>query len=216
MFRTPGVIVLSGFVALTAVACGGNKQETAAKQAEQSAAQTQKAVEQAAGGFNQMAQTMGAMAGGDANVKPVDPVSFKDLQTTFPEKFAGWERSKPTGERMTAPVNFSQASVRYTKGDASLELKVTDSGFNQLLVAPFMMAFNVQQERETENGYEKTVKIADNPGFEKWNSADKSGEVTAFVAKRFLVEVDGHGVADAKAMRQLIEAMDLKKLAALK
>ena len=35
----------------------------------------------------------------------VAPVSFRDLQTFFPD-IDGWEKEKPTGERMTSPFSF--------------------------------------------------------------------------------------------------------------
>jgi hypothetical protein len=87
------------------------------------------------------------MAGGAAgDVKPVDPVGFRDLQALFPD-LDGWEKGKPEGERMTQPVSFSQAEVRYTKGDSSISLKIVDSGFNQLRLAPFAMFLTAGYEK---------------------------------------------------------------------
>ena len=106
------------------VACGGdsrveeaaNSSRTAPEQMQKAAEQTQGGAEQMAKGFESMAKGLSAMAGGDPNAKPVDPVSFRELMAVFPESFPGGRRSKPTGERMSSPVNFSQAEVQLHKG----------------------------------------------------------------------------------------------------
>ena len=147
----------------TMVACSGgsSRMEDASKELESGAQQIEKAADQSQGGAEQMAKGLesmakglSAMAGGDPNVKPVDPVSFRDLMAVFPEDFSGWERSKPTGERMSSPVNFSQAEVRFTEDDAELALKITDSALNQMLITPFAMMLTTGYEKETESGYE--------------------------------------------------------------
>ena len=117
---------------------------------------------------------------------------------------------------MTAPVNFAEASVRMMKGDATVTVKITDSALNQILVAPFAMFLAGNYERETDRGYEKSIKIGDIPGFEKWDSGTKSGDLTVIVNKRFIVEVDGSTIDDPKVLREILEKTDLKKLAELK
>ncbi|MBM3771236.1 MAG: hypothetical protein FJW27_08115 [Acidimicrobiia bacterium] len=162
-------------VSVVLVACGGSSpQDEAVKQFEQGAKELEKAAEgagvdgqQFAKGLESMAKGFGALAGADPNAKPVDPVGFRDLMSVFPESFGDWERSKPTGERMSSPVNFSQAEVRYTKGESELELKITDSALNQMLIAPFAMFLTAGYEKETERGYEKAVKVGEFPGWEK-------------------------------------------------
>src|SRR5712692_7030 len=91
----------------TSFACGRPAQEP---QIQKGADQMQKGAEDMARGLTDMAKSLSAMAGGDPNQKPVDPVSFKDLQTVLPD-VAGWQKGKPTGERMTSPVNYAEAAV---------------------------------------------------------------------------------------------------------
>ena len=148
--------------AMCAVGCGSSPQEQRTEQVEKAAEEMQKSAENMAKGAEGMAQSLESMAkglgalgaAGDPNAKPVDPVGFRDLQTVLPE-LSGWEKGKPTGERMTMPVNFSRAEVRYTKGDASIEVSIVDSALNQLLVAPYAMFLTTGYEKETERGYEK-------------------------------------------------------------
>jgi hypothetical protein len=213
-------------IALATAGCGQSEQQRQAEQAKQEAAKaveqaaktTQKGATEAAKGLEQMAKGLEAMASGAAaagNIKPVDPVSFRDLQTLFPD-LDGWEKEKPTGERMTAPFAYSQAEVRYKKGDSRLDVKIVDSGFNQLLLTPFAMMMQTGYEKETSSGYEKATKVGGEPGWEKWNTEGKDGEVTAFVAKRFLLTVNGRNVDDIKALHGVVAKVDLAKLAAMK
>jgi hypothetical protein len=198
------------------------------KQAEEAAKQASKAIEQAAKsgeagaaqaakGLEQMAKGLEAMAGvaGGDSPKPVMPVSFRDLQTLFPD-LDGWEKAKPTGERMTAPFAFSQAEVHYKKDESRLQVKIVDSGFNQILFTPFAMFMQAGYEKETSSGYEKSTTVGGQPGWEKWNTEGKDGEVNAFVGKRFILSVEGRNVNDIKVLHDIIGKIDLPKLAAMK
>jgi hypothetical protein len=156
---------------------------------------------------------MATATGGDT--KPVDPVSFQDLQMLFPD-LDGWEKAKPTGERMAAPFPFSQAEVRYRKDNARLEIKIVDSGFNQLLFTPYAMFMQAGYEKETSNGYEKSTTVGGQPGWEKWHIDGKDGEVNAFVAKRYILSVQGRNVEDIKVLHDVVGKLDLARLAAMK
>ena len=209
----------------TTAGCQSSEQkqaEDAAKQAakaiEQAAKNAETGAAQAAKGLEQMTKGLEAMAsggGGSDNPAPVNPVSFRDLQTVFPD-LDGWERAKPTGERMTAPFSFSQAEVRYTKGDSRIEMKIVDSGFNQLLFTPFAMFMQAGYEKETSSGYEKSTTVGGQPGWEKWNTDGKDGEVNAFVGKRFILTVEGRNVDDIKVLHDVIGKVDMARLAAMK
>jgi hypothetical protein len=206
---------------LAAAGCGKSAEQKQAEQAVQQAAQqSAKAAEQgasqAAKGLEQMAKGLEAMASGVAGAsKPTDPVSFRDMQAVFPD-LDGWEKEKPTGERMTAPFAFSKAEVRYKKGESRLELKVVDSGFNQLLLAPYSMFLQAGYEKETSSGYEKSTLVNGQPGWEKWNTEGKDGELNALVNKRFVVTLEGRNVDDIKVLHQIAGKIDMAKLAALK
>jgi hypothetical protein len=101
------------------------------------------------------------------------------------------------------------------KGDATMTVKITDSALNQMLVAPFSMFLAGNYERETDRGYEKSVNVGGVPGFEKWDSETKSGNLTVIVNKRFIVEYDGSTIDDPKVLHEVLGATDLKKLATL-
>jgi len=207
-------------------ACGSSPAEQQAQQAEavqksaeglaKNAEGMAKNAEGMAKGFEELAKGLSAMAsGGDPNAKPIEPLSIDALRSALPD-VAGWERGKPTGERMTSPVNYAEAQVTYRKGDAVITQKIVDSGLNQLLVAPFAMFLAVGYEKQTENGYEKGVKVGEYPGWEKWDDKDKDGELNAIVNKRFIVQIEGRNLESVKSLHTVMNATDLKKLAELK
>jgi hypothetical protein len=217
MFYRCLMVLVAGLVVSTA-ACGKSEEQ---QRAERLADEASKAAENVAGGAEQVAKGLEGLAKGfqelaqSADVKPVDPVSFRDLQTAF-GNLSGWEKDKPTGERMTAPVAFSEASVTYRQGDASIDAKIIDSGFNQILMAPFAMFLSAGYEKETQDGYEKSVKVGEHPGWEKWNAEGKDGELNAVISKRFLLTLEGNGIESTKVLYDLAQATDLAKLAGMK
>lgn len=213
-----------------AMACGPSEAEKQAEQIREGAEQMAKGAEalaQAAGesaakqaqeGGRQMAQGLEELAKGLGQLatgkEPVEPVGFRSLYDFFPD-FDGWEKGRPTGERLTMPVRFSQAKVTYRKGDASIEATIIDSGFNGLLVAPYAMMLKTGYERETDDGYERSATVAGQPGWEKWKEGGR-GEVNAFVGDRFLVQLEGRNLDDVKVLHALAAAAQLGKLADLK
>ena len=219
------VIGVVGLAAALTVACGKSEEEKAAEKAAQETKEAAEALKKAAESTGAAAAAKGlegfakamegaaaAMSGKDG--KPVEAVSFQELIASLPE-VSGWKRETPTGERMTSPIPFSQAEAEYTMGDASITMKIVDSGFSQMLIAPWAMFLTTGYERQTSDGYEKAVSVGGNPGFEKWSTSSKDGELNLVVAKRFLVTVDGHDVADTKVLYEFASKLDMNKLGAL-
>lgn len=213
LMRRVGIVALT--VLLAAGGCGKSSEE---KQEEQAAKTAEAGAAEAAKGLEQMARGLEAMAGGAAgggDAKSVDPVSFRDMQALFPD-LDGWQKAKPTGEKMSSPFKYSQAEVEYTKGESRITLKMVDSGFNQLLLTPYAMFLTAGYEKETSDGYEKSTKVNGEPGWEKWNGSARDGELNALVGKRFLVQIEGGRIDDTKPLHELAGRIDMAKLSALK
>jgi hypothetical protein len=214
--RGIGVYCLIGLFLAGSAACGGKVEE--ARQAGNTA---QQAAKQAAGsgetdvakGMQEFAKAMEQMQQ-SPDGKAYEPVSFRDLQGFFPD-ISGWEKEKPTGESMTAPVKFSQAETAYTQGDARIEVKIVDTAMSKMLTLPYQMFMMAGYEKETSSGYEKAAKVGGNPGWEKWDSESKRAELGVIVGQRFVVTADGNGT-DVKTVQGVLGKMDLAKLAALK
>jgi hypothetical protein len=220
------MFVILGLSTAMTLACGKSEEQKAAEKAAEETKEAAEALKKAAEstgaatqqGLQDFAKAMegvaGAMSGKTPDGKTAEPVRFQDLQTALPE-VSGWQRGTPTGERMTSPVPFSQSEADYTMGDATISVKVVDSAFSQLLIAPWAMFLTAGYERETSEGYEKSVTIGGNPGFERFNKDAKDGELNIVVAKRFLVTIDGNNISDTKVLHEFASKIDAAKLDAL-
>ena len=60
------------------------------------------------------------------------------------------------------------------------------------------------------------MKVAAHPGWEKWDSADSSGELNAVVGSRFLLTLEGENMPDTAALHELAGKIDFDRLAAIK
>ena len=211
----------------TSVACGKSEAE---KQAEKAAEDIKKAAEavteaQAKGGdpakgMADMAKAMQGMAaaiggGGSGDGKPVEPVATDVLKGTLPT-VPGWTMDAPEAERMTSPIAYSQVETTFKQGNAEVEMRVVDTGYAQMLVAPWSMFLTSGYSRENSDGYEKSVSVGGNPGFEKWDSSSKRGELNIFAGKRFMVSIEGRDLADTKVLHEFASKVDFAKIAGLK
>ena len=220
------VLVIVTLIAVTTAACGKSEEQ---KRAEAAAEEVQKAAEAlteatakqgaqgAAQGMQDMAKAMqgmaAAMAGADG--KTVEPVSIDALKTALPA-ISGWEMEPPRTQRMTSPVAYAEAETQYKQGDKEIEVKIVDTGYAQMLVAPWAMFLTTGYSRESDDGYEKSVVVSGHPGFERWRKDRNRGELNLFVGKRFLVSLEGNDLADTKPLHDFAGKMDLGKIAALK
>ncbi len=205
-----------------AVGCGGSEQREAEQAAREAADAVQQGAETArqgaedaaasgleglASGLNQMAQGLQQMAQSDVEV-----VDFEVLKAALPQ-VEGWTQANARGEQMSAPIRHSRAEAQYSQGNSSIELEITDSAMNQLLLAPMSMFLSTGFSERSDEGFKRATEIGGNPGLEEWNSASRRAEVTAVVANRFIVQATGHGVDDIESVRQFVEAVNLSQLA---
>jgi hypothetical protein len=221
-------VILAAVLALSVSGCGKSEEQKAAEKSAEELKQAAEALGKAAAqtgtaaatvGVGEAAKAMQSMAnalsgvGGDG--KPVDPIAFQTLQTHLPN-VSGWTMKEPEGERMTMPVPFSQIETRYTKDKARIDVKIVDTGFAQLLVAPWSMMLASGYSRETSRGYEKSTTISGNPAIEKWNSDRKNGEIDVLLGKRFMVTIEGRDIDDIKQLQEFASNFDFGAIAALK
>ena len=151
------------FMLIASVACGKSEAEKAAE----AVTEAQAKGGDTAAGMADMAKAMQGMAaaiggGGTGDGKPVEPVSTDTLKGTLPT-VAGWTMEAPEAERMTSPIAFSQVETTFKKGDAEVEVTIVDTGFAQMLIAPWSMFLASGYSRESGDGYEKSVSVGGNP-----------------------------------------------------
>jgi hypothetical protein len=223
-------VIFACVLAVAVAACGKSEEQKAAEKAAEDLKQAAEAMGKAAAqtgtaaatvGVGEAAKAMQSMANalsgaaGSVDGKPVEPIAFQTLKSHLPA-VSGWEMKEPEGERMTMPVPFSQIEARYTKGESRVDVKIVDTGFAQLLIAPWSMMLASGYERETSRGYEKSTTIAGNPAIEKWNKDRKNGEIDVLLGKRFMVTIEGRDIDDITQLQQFASNFDFGAIAALK
>jgi hypothetical protein len=136
------------------------------------------------------------------------------LQTMLPATVAGFTRTELESNSAGAGgLNGSQAKGRYTLGDQSFTLSVADAG----AVGSIMTlggAINMQSNKQTATGYEKSEMVNGSMVTEKWNTDSKSGEYQTMVGSRFIVAADG-SAPSIDTLKQAVASIDTGKLASL-
>jgi hypothetical protein len=157
---------------------------------------------------------MGALASG--NGTGIEPIDQNMLKALLPDMVGSLKRTKLEAEK-TGVANFkiSKADASYA-GDAgqSVDLSITDAGGTPMFAGLTAWAM-VEQEKETNDGYEKTGKVDGRPVHEKFNKTSKDGEYSVVVASRFIIEARGRQV-DMDTLKQAVAAIGPDKLEAMK
>ena len=198
------------------------KLHDAGKQMEQAAKQLDEAVKKGGTGMTDAMAKMGAAAAGAMGeaaktvATPVEPVDFRDLKAMLPETIGSMKRAAAEGEKSGAMgVVVSHAEGRYESDGANVEIKITDPGNLSGFAAMAAVWMNVEMDRETDSGYEKTGATGGRRFHEKYDKSAKSGEYTMIVGQRYMVEVRGSGV-DMATLKKAMESIDLAKLESMK
>ncbi|HMO50756.1 MAG TPA: hypothetical protein PKE26_08590 [Kiritimatiellia bacterium] len=156
----------------------------------------------------------GGAAGGEQAAKPM--VHQRQLRALLPESFAGMKRSNTeAGKQAMFGMNISYAQATYAGGTTSIDVKITDiSAMGEFMKMAQYAWTNAEMERESDDGYERTTKIAGFPAQESFENNGKNGRIQVMIDGRFIVEIDGSG-AEMQTLHDLLKEIDLKKLAAL-
>lgn len=229
-------ILIALFAAMILAACGPSAEqvarEDAMKKLEQAAKEMEaagKRAESAAAKGGQdvgaavgdMMKALGGMAGaaaGAAGAGSFEPIDFRKLKEALPQELAGFEKGESSGEKNNAfgiSVSEAKQSFRTADGNKSVRFEITDPGS---LAGPFALAnmwMNVEIDKETGDGYEKTSTAGGRKLHEKWSKSGQHGSVQMVVGNRFMVDVDAQGI-EMTDVKSLIRKIDVAKLEAMK
>ena len=160
-----------------------------------------------------LAKVVGTALGGGDQVEALAPDVLKPF---VPETLGGMKRTDFSAERNGAiGMQVSEAHATYSDGSArSLRLEVTDTGSAKGIMSLAGWAA-VQNDRETDHGYEKTYKQNGRLVHEQWDNQTKYGEYGIVLGDRFAVKVSGN--ADSiDQLKAAVASVNLAGLEALK
>lgn len=127
----------------------------------------------------------------------------------------GWDRGEVQSAEVGLPAPASHAATTYRRGDARIDLELTDTaGQAEYLEATEKIA-GTDFERTSANGYIRGTTIRGAPAVESWNHVDRLAEVTVVVARRFVVHASASGLGGIDEARAFVEHVDIDALAAL-
>lgn len=156
---------------------------------------------------------MGRMMGGDGAVEALAPDQMKAF---LPEGLGNFKRTRLSAQRNAAMgMQISQASGDYSAGNGQhITLEVSDTGSARGFMS-LAAAMALEEEKQTDHGYERTYSADGNLVHEAWDTQSKFGEYSMVVGKRFTVKANGN-VDGIDQLKQAVASIDLAKLESLK
>ena len=142
-------------------------------------------------------------------------ISFKDLIDYLPDTPKGWTAQEPQGETNSfGDYGISQVSQVFNREDDNKQIKVSifDGAFNSVLSAPFLLTTGFN--RESTEGYNKSIEIDNFPGREIYNYLNKEGSLHLLVNSRFLVQIEGNNIEEAD-LQEWWRSLDRQSLSAI-
>lgn len=163
---------------------------------------------------NALGAFMGAALGSGGKVESLAPDVIK---TFLPQELEGLKRTQQAVERNgVIGMQISKATATYSDGaNHTLQLEIVDAGSLKGMVGFASSWAGVEQESQTDTGYDKTYKDGGELVHEQWNNATKSGEYSTFIADRFSIKVTG-AASDIGDLKRAAASINASGLAALK
>jgi hypothetical protein len=150
-------------------------------------------------------------------------IDFRKLKEVLPAELNGLKRTEASGEKngfggmsvSTAKGEYKKAKDQDDEKEPSISVEILDYGGVEVAKGLAMGWTMAEIDKESDSGYEKTVKVKGNPGLETWEKEGTHGPVQLLVGSRFFLNVDTRTIDSAQVLK-VVESMPLDKLAALK
>jgi hypothetical protein len=147
-------------------------------------------------------------------------IDFRKIKEWMPAELNGLKRSECNGERnKVGEMSVTQVTAEFKKGDDEgsphIQVQVLDYNnleFSKAAAAAWTL---IEVDKESDGGFEKTLKIKGSPALLKWEKEQKHGNVSILVGGRYIVTVNTDNVPSEQVIK-VAEGLALEKLAELK
>ncbi len=160
-----------------------------------------------------IADALGEAFGGKG--RAAETVDFRVLRDLLPEELEDMERVDASGEKTgMAGFSFSRAEGEYRSDDGEhrVTLQIIDGGGVGQMALLGASWLQMDFDRESDDGYEKTTKYEGYPAFEKMSTGDRPrSELQFVVAERFFVSAEGQNV-EMDDLKDALEEIDFDEL----
>ena len=149
--------------------------------------------------YNNLSKSADDVSKNIETLKQLKPLSNEELKQVLPETLMGMKRVElSVGD--AAMMNLVSAEAKYKdENNKRIELQIMDGAgeTGSAMVSILMMGLNVDKEKITETGFEKSAEIN---GMKAIVSEDKNGEnidskIQMIAKKRYLLTLTGNGVS---------------------
>ena len=142
-------------------------------------------------------------------------VDFRELKALLPESIGNLNQTNAEGEKSGAMgFTVSRAQGNYNTEDysESIDIEIVDLAGAVGMTGLAAWGWAITDiDKETETGYEKTIKYNGHKGYEKYNTQDMYGSLEVLVSGRFMVSVNGSNVS-MDFIKKSFDEIDLGKL----
>lgn len=133
------------------------------------------------------------------------------LQAMLPASIGGYQRTELESSGLGA--GGSNASARYEAGEHSFRVEITDMAAMGAL-AGLGAALNVESNKQTADGYERTSTANGQIVSESWDKGTSEGKYSTTVNNRFMIEASGNATS-INELKAAVAAVGPEKLATL-
>lgn len=160
--------------------------------------------------LNQVSESINITINEDGEKR--EATNFRVLKEVLPSRLLGMDRTSHTGEKTGAMgISVSQAHAKYSDDDRRADVSVVDGG--SVGIASILGATwtTIEVDRETDNGYERTVEIDGFKAYEKWDERREKLEISWLYDDRYLITVEAYGVKERDG-RRILNKLDVDEL----
>ncbi len=184
--------LLMSVLALSLISCSKNETKTEEKSGGLSELVSN------AKNYSKVSSSVNNMTKNIETLKNLTPLTNEELKKVLPETLLGLKRVElSVGD--ASMMNLVSAEAKYKDENKRIELQIMDGAgeTGSAMVSILMMGINVDKEKITETGYEKSAEIN---GMKAIVSEDKNGEsinskIQMIAKNRYLMTLTGTGVS---------------------
>jgi hypothetical protein len=218
--KTPSVRMrlVSAALLLAAVGCGGSDMSDGAATADADVADDpaqsmSDAAESMSAAMSQMQAAASAMADKAGADTPL--IAAATLQERLPDEVDGLPQTDSERQQSGAMgFSISTANATYNDDDRRVEITITDAGGTGMMAMAGAAWASVTIDKANSDGYERTVMIDGNKGFEK--ETNRNGrlqtELAVIANGRLLVKLEGRDVS-MDVLRDALDALRVNDIA---
>ena len=161
----------------------------------------------------------GALADGELDLKKIESalarheaadssvISADVLRAAMPDALLGMPRTDLQGQQSEFfGFGMSTAEAAYQESDRKLNISLIDTGGAGSILSSLAGWADMKVDKESEDGYERSVMIDGQKAYERYSKADQSGELLVLAGDRLILSLSGQGIGPndlQKALRKI-------------